>query len=55
MNTRTRKFLLGIDLDADGNPRPATGAWDIGAYQYTASRGFSPSFNLRRVSWEDQP
>lgn len=26
-------------IDADGNPRPLTGAWDLGAYEYAASPG----------------
>ena len=29
--------LPGLNADKDGNARPATGAWDIGAYQYSSA------------------
>ena len=33
----TNLTSYGITTDFDGNPRPATGAWDIGPFQYTGS------------------
>lgn len=48
----TNLSSLGIselDSDAAGNPRPSTGAWDIGAYQYSGSAPASapaPAFML---------
>ena len=35
----TSQNLPGFGVDLLGNPRPATGAWDIGAYQYTSGGG----------------
>ena len=29
--------ITGLDTDAAGVARPATGAWDIGAYQYNGA------------------
>jgi hypothetical protein len=29
--------------DKDGNPRPATGSWDAGAYQYSSGSGGAPN------------
>lgn len=26
--------LPGLNADKDGNPRPASGLWDLGGYQY---------------------
>lgn len=31
--------IAGLDKDKDGNSRPATGPWDIGAYQYQGPGG----------------
>lgn len=33
--------ITALNSDKSGRARPATGAWDIGAYQYIAPRGFS--------------
>jgi hypothetical protein len=33
-NAGTNLTCLGITNDFNGNPRPATGPWDIGAYEY---------------------
>ena len=31
--------ITALNSDKDGNSRPASGAWDIGAYEYTLLRG----------------
>jgi len=38
-----------FSTDKDGNPRPSTGAWDIGAYKYVSPTSLAPSApqNLR--------
>jgi hypothetical protein len=35
--------LPGLNTDLDGNPRPATGAWTMGAYQNSSANGSSPA------------
>ena len=42
------KFSTYFTTDKDGNPRPATGAWDIGAYEYT-SQSLAPPMGLIAV------
>jgi Chitobiase/beta-hexosaminidase C-terminal domain len=38
-NAGTNMTSYGITTDFDGNPRPATGAWDAGPYQFGAVAG----------------
>ncbi len=50
----TALALPGLNSDFDGNPRPATGAWDIGAYAGTTKPPLhsliAPPGNLRLAS-----
>jgi len=39
-----------FNTDKDGNPRPATGAWDIGAYEYVAGTAIVPSVSNRQAA-----
>ena len=42
-------------VDAYGYTRGADGWWDRGAYEFVGGMyRFAPSFNLRRVSWEEE-
>jgi hypothetical protein len=41
-------FSAFFTTDKDGNPRPATGPWDIGAYQYSVP--LQPPSNLQMVN-----
>jgi len=34
--------IVGLNYDKDGNARPATGAWDIGAYEYVQGGDKTP-------------
>ena len=39
--------ITALNSDAGGRPRPATGAWDVGAYQYPSVSTISPPQDIR--------
>jgi hypothetical protein len=49
-NAGTNLTAFGITTDIAGDPRPATGNWDVGPYQYTSGGGSNGSNLLLSVS-----